>query len=256
MDTLIHLFELAEALVERQLSGALARGARSTTANRRSRLAEIRRILTDLRVRAVGTPTTHGAAWDVIAEAYRAGAGQAAQDLPGEVSAGFGGIHVQSAHELYASLTESLDNAIAHVGRKANDVLRRVTLKELLIGQFAGQRNAQVAKSIEESLTNQGIKGFTDKAGREWGLANYARMAAHTTASEAQTTGTLNRLAEHGFDLVKVSQHPHPSDTCNQYEGKIFSLSGTSDKYPALTVAPPFHPFCKHVLSAHIESLS
>lgn len=256
MNALIHLFELAEALVSREMLKAVSRGATSTQRSRGQRLGIIRQILTELRAKAVGTETTPGAAWDVVAEAYRDGAGRAANDVPSEVSTHLGGIHLQSAHELFAALTDSLDNAIAHVGRKANDALRKATLNELLVGQFAGQTRGETGKAIEENLRDRGASGFTDKAGREWGLAHYAQMAARTTAAEAQTTGTLNRLAENGFDLVRVSKHPHPEDVCSRYEGRVFSISGTSDKYPALQEAPPFHPFCRHVLSAHVEGLS
>lgn len=257
METLIRLFQLAEALVEKELLRALAKGTAPSTASQRAqRLSEIQAILTELRAKAVGTADTPGAAWQVIAQAYREGARRAANDVPGEVDTSLGGLHLRSAQTLYEALADSLDNAIAHVGRKANDTLRKVTLNEVLVGQLAGNTRGEMGKAIEENLRSRGVKGFTDKAGREWNLTHYAKMAANSTAAEAHTVATLNRLAENGFDLVKVSKHPHKNDICSKYEGRVFSISGTSDKYPPLKEAPPYHPFCKHVLTAYVEALA
>ena len=147
-----------------------------------------------------------------------------------------------------------MDDAIAYVGRRSNDGFRKAVLNEVLVGQIAGRSRSKTGKAIEENLRSRSIKGFRDKAGREWSLTAYAKMAANANTSEAHTVATLNRLAENGVDLLKVPEHPH--DVWSKYEGRVFSISWTSGEYPPLEEAPPYHPFCRHLLTAYIRGLA
>lgn len=251
---LIAIVREAEALVEKELIRALARGtAPSTAAERDSRLRLIRAILGRLRLDVAGP------ARDLIRTAYDEGSESALAGVrragKTPVSTRLEGIHVRAVQTLLDALTDALDDAVAYVGRRSKDVFRKATLNQLVVEQITGHDRSQTAKAIEDDLRGRGIKGFKDKAGREWKLSTYAKMAARSSAVEAHTVSTLNRLAENGIDLVKVSEHPHPHDVCSRYEGRIFSISGTSAKYPALKEAPPFHPNCKHLLLPYIERL-
>ena len=76
-------------------------------------------------------------------------------------------------------------------------------------------------------------------------------VAGYSAApGEAMTAGTLNTGVQVGADLVQVSAHMHPQiDPCTPHQGKVYSISGTSDVFPKLTERPPYHPNCKHVLT-------
>jgi hypothetical protein len=93
--------------------------------------------------------------------------------------------------------------------------------------------------------------------GRMYQADKYSELVARTRTREAQTTAALDTVQSFGEDLVQWSHHNHePSsdeDVCGLYEGRIFSISGTSEKYDTLTVKPPAHPNCTHVLTPHIE---
>jgi hypothetical protein len=222
MSALLRLFVIAESLIRAALVGT----------NQPKRLNRIRSILIALRAKAVGTPTTPGAAWDVVADAYKEGAREARRGSGDDASSSLGPRHQDSAQRLFAALASRLDAAIAHVMRDVE-----------------GQLNVNTDEIPE-------VKGFTDKAGRRWDLANYARMCARTTAAEARTEAVVNRLQDEGLDLVRVSKHPHPHDVCSKYEGRVYSISGVSAVYPRLKERPPFHPNCKHVLFAYRGSAS
>jgi hypothetical protein len=220
MSALLRLFVIAEGLIRAALVGT----------SRPKKLNRIRSILIALRAKAVGTPTTPGAAWDVVADAYREGAREARTGTGDDESTSLGPRHQDSAQRLFTALASRLDGAIAHVMR---DIEIQINTDE-----------------IPE------VKGFTDKAGRRWDLANYARMCARTTAAEARTEAVINRLLDEGLDLVRVSKHEHPHDVCSKYEGRVYSISGVSAVYPRLKERPPFHPNCKHVLFAYRGSAS
>jgi hypothetical protein len=265
LQRLVALFEAAASLVEKELLRALSRDAKFTARQKRERLTVISAILARLRSDAIGSAKDLGAAWDLIRAGYVEGSDRALSDLRklGETPIGrdLSGIHLSAVQVLYESLTDALDEAITHVGRKANDVLRKATLHEVLVEQIAGRDRRGTATALEENLRSRGIEGFRDSRGRGWTLERYAKMAAATTAHEASTTATLNRLAENGIDLCKWVARPEmgresPCDECKRLDGRIFSITGTTPGYPVLEEAPPKHPFCVCNLVPWIVGLS
>ena len=254
---LVRLFEQAEREVELELARAIARENDYTAAVRQRKLTEIRGILAELRDKTLNGNPEHdaGPAWDLIRSSYRTGSRRAEEGAGSLITErSFSGFHQDAAEVLYANLTGRLEDGIAYAGRRVDDYFRSAAMRELLQGVIQGRTRRQTSDAIVERLQQRGIKGFRDKTGREWSLSKYAEMVARTTAREAHTAGTVNRLASNGLDLVKISEHAHESDVCNQYEGRIFSISGTSTRYPSATGnLPPYHPNCVHVTTPWIE---
>ena len=101
---------------------------------------------------------------------------------------------------------------------------------------------------IEESI---GSGKYIKINGRNYDPKKYAELVTRTRMREAASEGTINMSLEYGSDLVQVSVHEHndrPGDTCPEYAGKIYSISGNDPDFPPLIESPPFHPNCKHVL--------
>lgn len=250
LEKLIRLFEVAADIVEKSLLRAVARGAGgASTASRKSRRkAEIASVLAELRSKAIGTADTPGQAWEVVSSAYRQGSDDALGGIRragGEpVNTSFGDIHTGAAKEVYDQLVGRLDGAIAFIDRRTTAVFRKMVLSEILVSQLAGRNRADTAGAIEKNLSEAGLKAFRDRAGKEWSLDKYAKTVASEASHEALTIATINRAAENGFDLVKISEHPNSCKVCKKYEGKVYSISGTSEKRPPLEEAPPYHPNC------------
>lgn len=251
LDQLVALFSAAAALVEKELLRSLARDAKTTARQKNRRLAEIRAILSESRMKTIGTADDPGLAWDVIRAGYERGLREAARTTrePGGVDTALGGIHLEAVRALYASLSDDLEQAMLYVEKASSRTLRKVALNEVLAGQLAGRSQARNAEAIAENLRSRGIEGFTDKRGRRWSLAAYAAMAAQTATVEAQSTALLNRAAENGFDLVRWSTRPsvggrEACEACRRLDGKVFSITGTTEGYEVLTEAPPKHPRC------------
>lgn len=260
LDQLLALFRLAEALVEKELARATARGAQSTARQRSQRLAEIRAILAELSRQAIGTEQTPGLAWQVVREGYGRGRSEALRgrgdDGGGPVGVGLGAVDLRLLRTLYDGLAEQLAGAIDHANRHANRQVRSVVLGELLVGAAAGRSRGDTAAAVGEDLRSRGVSGLLDKSGRSWRLSTYAETVTAWEAAKANTTGALQRLAENGIDLAVVSDHASACDVCKRYEGRIYSISGTHPEYPALTVAPPYHHRCRHVITAYVEGLA
>lgn len=117
-----------------------------------------------------------------------------------------------------------------------------------------GRERAYASNRIHDYLKLQLLDGkFISKAGRNYNLKDYSKMVARTRLRQAQTNAVKNTSRQYGNDLVQWSRHAMPCPECAQYEGKIFSLSGMSSKYPPLFEEPPLHPNCEHDLSPTSE---
>ena len=133
--------------------------------------------------------------------------------------------------------------------RVTDDVYRNV------IAQAAQQATAgaisltDAAQLALNRFADKGITGFVDSVGRNWGLQEYVDMATRTTTANASREGHIDQMQANGFDLVKISRHGNCCPLCAPWEGKVLSLSGKSEKYPALEEARAaglFHPNCGH----------
>lgn len=92
--------------------------------------------------------------------------------------------------------------------------------------------------------------------GRFYDLTKYARMVARTTLRESATKATLDRCREYDNDLVEVSDHNTDCKLCEEYEGRVYSLSGETPGYDVLPEETPFHPNCLHsILPTSIEAI-
>ncbi len=84
-------------------------------------------------------------------------------------------------------------------------------------------------------------------------------MLGRTMSGHAAVQGSLNRYAEHGYDLVRVSAHFRACPLCVPWEGRVLSQSGQEPGYSSLDEAISaglFHPNCAHDISAYIPGLS
>ena len=119
-------------------------------------------------------------------------------------------------------------------------------------GVIQGQTRRQVSNEILQALTKEMQEGkFITINGRKYEPASYSRLLARTRFIEAANQASINASLQYGADLIQVSVHHHPYfDRCLQFQGKIFSISGTDPDFPPLVEKPPYHPNCKHFLVA------
>lgn len=154
----------------------------------------------------------------------------------------------------------SLENAL--IGRRENDVFRRVGLELVANMQATGRSTAATVPEFVKILQREGVTAFVDKAGRNWSLHTYASMVTRTTSRQAEVLAVLTADPEH--DLYKISSHGTTCVLCAPYEGRVYSKSGTDPDFPPLAAAfgkidPAgaddlsntwlnIHPNCLHVL--------
>jgi hypothetical protein len=84
---------------------------------------------------------------------------------------------------------------------------------------------------------------------------------ARTTTREATNTGTIDAVQEVGGDLVQMTSHASACPICQPLEGRVYSISGKSKKYPKLDIAfsnghADIHPNCIHSIVPFFEQFA
>lgn len=249
------LYRAATRELELRIRAAFAAGDDLSGRRLRAQLASALDVIADLDRRV--PPIARRA----IREAHQDGAAMVRRELRRvavsmpETPGAFASVSREAVAQLQASLLDRLDAAHQTVGRRVQDVFarqQRHAAVRALLGAEGSPRAA--AAHLEAQLRRQGMTAFVDRAGREWSLEAYSRMAARTVTREAVVQGSMDRMAANGITLARVSTHADACSVCQPFEGRIVTLDGSTDEFdgsPTLSIdeVPPFHPNCRHSLS-------
>lgn len=141
---------------------------------------------------------------------------------------------------------------LAGIARTHSD-LSRLTLTTAYTTeqQFVQQANASYMQTVSgamsydaamknacDNLAKDGISGVQYRNGKPVRLSIEAavRMNILTGVNQTAAAVTMADCEELGCDLVETSAHIGARPSHEAWQGKIFSLSGTSDKYPPFSV--------------------
>jgi hypothetical protein len=144
------------------------------------------------------------------------------------------------------NLSPAMARALASGLEKTGGVIRNLTMTTAISGQQAFESAADLAymqvssgamsydQAIRSAVKKVAADGLSviQYAGHNDKLDVAMRRAVLTGVS--QTTGQMqtNRANEMGCDLVQTSAHAGARPSHAEWQGKIFSRSGTSKKYP------------------------
>lgn len=117
----------------------------------------------------------------------------------------------------------------------------------------------QMSQSLMNQYAKEGISGVRYADGRTMPIDSYSEMVARTQTGNAARVANMNRLQEYEIDLVAISVHFPTSDLCEPFQGRVFSMSGTTEGYTALDEAIEaglYHANCKHTQSGFTPGVS
>lgn len=86
-------------------------------------------------------------------------------------------------------------------------------------------------------------------------IASYNSMVYNTNLTSGAWNETINYCYENDIDIVYVEPHPFSCPLCQEWQGKFYSLTGKSKKYPNIEVAYKGglkHPNCKHNITTNV----
>ena len=115
-----------------------------------------------------------------------------------------------------------------------NKIYKDIVISTTLESAVSLETDQQTAIRMVKRWAGKGVPVFTDRAGRQWSNEAYSNLITRNVSKDITTNITNIRLDENEVDLVIISQHAGSRESHYEYQGKIYSRSGTSSKYPPL----------------------
>lgn len=219
---------------------------------------------------------------DAVKNAYDYGSWVAEEDIAAlreqvkggqmPTTARFGMISRATVETLVGAAVGRLSTAHLMILRASEDAYRDVIYKTSLLVTSGVLTYQQAAQKALNDLADQGIKVFTDKAGRRWDLASYTEMAVRSALAQSSVQGFIDTALSMGHDLVQGSDSPEECPLCRPWEQAVLSITGqnvgkrfkTGDGRTVVVkasvaeaIAAGFlHPNCTHNLGIFVPGLS
>lgn len=122
-------------------------------------------------------------------------------------------------------------NMLAFSEQAYRDILTQASTDVLTGNSTLYQSLIKVAGKWAES----GIPAIVDKAGKEWSSEAYISMVLRNTQKNVAVSMQEVRADDYGIDLIEITSHAGSRPDHVEYQGNIYSKSGKSKKYPALS---------------------
>ena len=229
--------------------GTSAAFRESVYADIRAEYAKLEKALTK-RLKAHFTSTARSAYGELVRDASDFG-GHFKPFDPVHMEDIFFAINPQDSGKLAAVMTDSMSmNAIRQ--------LRSAVVETFRLSAVEGYSHNTLQKKMQEAwdakTKNESAFRFVDKAGKAWSNASYLQMNVRTNSWNAWRTSYADAAATNGIDIMQISEDGNADcDICKQWEGKLISMTGATDKLPTYADALDagvFHPNCVHRLIA------
>ena len=185
------------------------------------------------------------------------------KDIPPGVRKAFQGIpnHLTAYNVFRRAAYHYLEGTALQIVRASNDLYRDIAVQamEKNFKETDIFTRRKLSQDMLDDFAQKGLQAITYSNGRKVSIEAYSEMLGRTMSGHAAVQASLNRYAEHGYDLVRVSAHFRACPLCVPWEGQVLSQSGQEPGYPSLDEAISaglFHPNCAHDISAYIPGLS
>jgi len=171
---------------------------------------------------------------------------------------------------LYALFDEEVTNALSSIQNLADSLRRQQGLGRFLDNEtrlaiLSGTAGALAIAEMRRQLRSRISTSLVSVVGKDgktysYALVYYADLVARKKITDAMSQATMDKAFENGHDLLRVSPQPSTiGDYCDEYRGKVVSLSGAHPVYPHISVLPaggaPFHPNCYHIMEIFYDGL-
>jgi DNA-binding phage protein len=195
---------------------------------------------------------------DILQRAYKAGANL---NVPPPLNQDTTILNILTSYQRQAENTLNLVNStlIAQAEQAYRDILDRV-VADVLTGLKTPQ---EALRDTVRGWAHRGLPALVDRAGRHWSVEGYVGMVVRTMSNRVANEMQEARFDEWGVDLVEVSSHMGARPLCAPYQGRIYSRSGRSNRYPNLYTdtsygepAGLFGINCGHVQYPYFPGLS
>jgi hypothetical protein len=138
------------------------------------------------------------------------------------------------------------------------DVLNK-TVGKLLGGVITPQ---QALRQTISEWAQRGIPALIDKGGKRWSAEAYVNMITRSVSQNVANEMQMTRMDEYDVDQIETSSHLGARPRCAPYQGRIYSKSGKSKRYPPFSstsygeAAGLLGVNCRHIIYPYIQGKS
>lgn len=157
---------------------------------------------------------------------------------------------VRSAEAIIRDLSSELQDVRYRITRLPDDIYKAIAphgaIYQVHDNPFTP---AQAQAAAWRVFTSQGVRGFTDRSGRNWSLSAYTEMAVRTAAMRAYNDSHLQVMRAVGINLFTVSDDGHPCPLCLPWQNRVVcdQPDGVHPTIADAVAAGLLHPNCRHV---------
>jgi hypothetical protein len=187
-------------------------------------------------------------------------------DMLAKMQPQFALVDVRTVQNFALSTTQTFHKAADSMTGRAKEILRTTQqlgvsekdINKVLVGGVIEGKPREAIRQLGDEMRQ--VHGDTVEInGKNYDVEKYAELVARTRTREATVTARHDRLSELGLDLVMIIGRLS-TNFCSAFLNQVFSLSGTSDKYPSYASlpggGPPFHPNCSKSTRPFVEELA
>lgn len=99
------------------------------------------------------------------------------------------------------------------------------------IASGAETRRMAINRALKR-ISDEGLTGFIDRAGRSWSPEAYVNMVTRTTVHNVAIESTRARMQDYNTQVFQVSSHAGARPLCYPYQGKFLSWDNTAGEIP------------------------
>ena len=111
---------------------------------------------------------------------------------------------------------------------------RRAERTQTFLNEAAGnvasgtETRTQALRRAIQRISEEGLSGFYDKAGRSWSPEAYVNMDIRTTVHNVAIQSVKNRMEDYNTQVFQVSAHAGARPLCYPYQGKLYSWDNSA----------------------------
>lgn len=141
---------------------------------------------------------------------------------------------LNSSVEIYQQGILDVAQSVAEAEQRNRDLLARAEATQGILNDAAAsvasgtETRVQAVHRAIRRISDEGLTGFVDRAGRSWTPEAYVNMVTRTTVHNTAIQATRARMEDYNTQVFQVSSHAGARPLCYPYQGKFYSWDNTS----------------------------
>ena len=118
---------------------------------------------------------------------------------------------------------EARNRLLLQQAENVQGILNETTASVATGAKTRTQAVKEATRKVLKQLSDEGLTGFVDRAGRHWTPEAYVNMVTRTTVHNTAIQATRARMEDFGTDVFQVSSHAGARPGCYPFQGKFYS---------------------------------